>query len=226
MATARFQDALARLEALEVGADEARSKIHQELALLAEEDPTTAKRVLSQVGLEQLGERLIYVDFVQALALESTSLFPFLVDELERIRLLVPSLSRQAALGALFAFEFLEQNEVYRGSALDLHLGGLSSDCVWVRLASIKALHGWKVADVPGALGFLNELLRDRSWQVRAEAEWLLEDEGFLPPGYRTSIPDKLVRSFARGSRGWSVGIVVAFFLLYLGVLQCSAAAT
>ena len=98
-------------------------------------------------------------------------------------------------LFALRTFDFMEQSSRFREKAYALHLEGLSSPAEFVRIGAVRSLHGWQVCDEPGGREALLRCLSDASWRVRQEAEWLLRDEGQLPPGYRTSLIDRARRS-------------------------------
>ncbi len=196
----RIQLAIERLESRMTLPDEERTAIYKELAALAERDTSSFEEVLLDFDRTIVGERLRYMVLIEAVALESSSLFDFLAGELDRLRREAEDLTLEAAAEALSAFEFLEQSESYRARALALHVSGLRSDVASVRLAAVHSLHGWRVAEEIGLADQLRTRLQDASWRVRRAAEWLLADEGLLPPGYRTPLLDRTIRWLIRSA--------------------------
>ena len=170
-----------------------RRAINRRLAAVAESHPDAAKAALSDFSLDDTDDSWRYASLIEALALETTTLWPLLSAELARVRKVFKTNRPPPKAGpVLSSFEFLEQNPTYRDAALSLQCHGLVADAWWIRVAAIKALYGWTVGEHREVCDVLVARLNDRSSQVRREAEWLLADEGLLPEDYRGPFRDWL----------------------------------
>jgi hypothetical protein len=101
------------------------------------------------------------------------------------------------AVQVLASFAYLEQGG---GKAL-FHLLPqyrelCRSESPPLRRAAIDLLGGFQLAHAPGARDALVKLLQDTDWRVRRDAEVLLREDGLLPSSYRTTLLDRVRRTF------------------------------